>query len=164
MVRRADAMSPTGQGAFWRFSLRFYERPGVAAACLDLQDGEGRDVNLLLYAAWLGVSGRGRPSAADLAAAEAAIAPWRREVVEPLQSVRRRVKEEPGAAELYAALKAAELEAEQAAQHRLELLAPAPRAASSARRLADARANLRACLGHDAPAALHDALAAELRA
>ena len=45
--------------AFWRFSLAFYERPGVADALIALQDCDGFDVNLVLFALWLGVSGRG---------------------------------------------------------------------------------------------------------
>jgi uncharacterized protein (TIGR02444 family) len=44
--------------AFWRFSLAFYERPGVADALIALQDREGFDVNLVLFALWLGISAR----------------------------------------------------------------------------------------------------------
>lgn len=36
----------------WRFAEQLYQRPGVEAACLHLQD-EGADVCLLLCAAWL---------------------------------------------------------------------------------------------------------------
>ena len=45
--------------AFWRFSLAFYERPGVPDALIALQDRDGFDVNLILFALWLGISGRG---------------------------------------------------------------------------------------------------------
>jgi uncharacterized protein (TIGR02444 family) len=44
--------------AFWCFSLAFYERPGVADALIALQDRDGFDVNLVLFALWLGISGR----------------------------------------------------------------------------------------------------------
>lgn len=151
-------------GAFWRFSLEFYRRPGVAACCLDLQDRFGRDINLLLYACWVGVSGRGRLGLADLAAAEAMVASWRRDVVEPLRRVRRLVKDEPDSAELYQSLQAAELKAEHYAQDRLETRVP-PAAASGADRLGDAEANLLLYLGRgaafDAAAPIRLALAAE---
>jgi uncharacterized protein (TIGR02444 family) len=111
--------------AFWQFSLALYARPGVAPACLALQDAHGRDVNLALYCCWLGVSGRGRLDAAGLAKAEAAIAPWRREVVERLRAARRAVKSAgPENTSLYASLKAVELQSERAAQRRLVAQAP----------------------------------------
>ena len=44
---------------FWDFSLALYRKPGVAAACLRLQDGPGLDVNLLLYACWTAANGAG---------------------------------------------------------------------------------------------------------
>jgi uncharacterized protein (TIGR02444 family) len=152
------------KGDFWGFSNRCYARPGVAAVCLDLQDRSGRDVNLLLYAAWVGASGRGRLAPADLARAEAAVAPWRREVVEPLRQIRRRVKATPDSAALHATLKAGELQAEAHAQALLEAVAPAPDARPAAARRADALANLRLYLGHAAPAPLRRALAAEIAA
>jgi uncharacterized protein (TIGR02444 family) len=111
--------------AFWQFSLAFYARPGIASACLALQDAHGRDVNLALYCCWLGASGRGRLDTAGLAKAEAAIAPWRSEVIEKLRGARRAIKAAGAAhASLYAALKAVELQSEHAAQHRLAALAP----------------------------------------
>src|SRR5665213_163755 len=51
--------TPPAADSFWRFSQDFYALPGVAPACLALQDGHGRDVNLVLYGCWLGMSGRG---------------------------------------------------------------------------------------------------------
>ena len=154
-------------GAFWHFSLEFYGRPGVSAACLDLQDRFGCDVNLLLFACWVGVSGRGRLELADLAKAQAVVEPWRCGVVEPLRAARRLVKEEADAAECHAALEAAELKAERHAQNRLELLAPAALgAAPGEARHADALANLALYLGrgaaYGAAAPIRIALAAEL--
>src|SRR6516162_7809580 len=52
-----DAEPSPGE-AFWRFSLTFYALPRVAPALLALQDLEGLDVNLMLFALWLGISGR----------------------------------------------------------------------------------------------------------
>lgn len=79
------------------YAAALYARPGVAAACLELQDREGADVNLLLAACWL--AGRGvrlDPEAArrlrELAAA------WREPVLAPLRRARRALR--PLAAEL----------------------------------------------------------------
>lgn len=44
------------ENPFWRFSCAVYAAPGVAQACLELQDTHGADVNLLLLAAWLGAA------------------------------------------------------------------------------------------------------------
>jgi uncharacterized protein (TIGR02444 family) len=144
-VSWADHFPPGASGALWRFAAAFYERPGVAPACLDLQDRFGRDVTLLLYVCWVGIDGRGRLSLADLVRAQAAVEPWRSAVVAPLRAVRRLVKESPDAADLYEAVKATELEAEHIALDRLEVLAP-PRA-GTAEPLAEALANLALYLG-----------------
>ena len=59
----ADAAAePPEDDALWRFSLAFYASPGVAQALIALQDRDQLDVNLMLFALWLGVSGRGRLS------------------------------------------------------------------------------------------------------
>ena len=107
--------------AFWAFSLDLYARPGVAASCLRLQDEGGLDVNLLLLCCWIARSGRGRLSEAEIAAAEARAAPFRRDVIEPLRAVRRGLKKLPDAASLslYAELKQIELRAEREEQRML---------------------------------------------
>ncbi len=51
----------------WRFSLAIYAKPDVPPACLVLQDQFGRDVNVMIYSCWLGMSGRGRLTSAALA-------------------------------------------------------------------------------------------------
>lgn len=147
----------------WRFSLAIYSRPGVAPACLVLQDQYGCDVNLALYCCWLGASSRGRLTGDTLAAADAAIASWRHEVVERFRGARRAIKA-AGASDsdgIYAKAKAVELEAERLLQRKLAERAPAARVDLSApQRLADALANLTLYVG-DAPAApLRDALTA----
>lgn len=113
----------TDDPALWRFSLAVYDRPGVAAACLDLQDRCGLDVNLLLFAAWAGAACGRRLSVPELEAARAMTAPWQSEVVAPLRRVRRRLKAPlpealpaPAVQSLRARLQAAELEAERIAQ------------------------------------------------
>ena len=76
---------------FWSFSLQVYGKPGVAEACIALQDGLGLDVNLLLYCCWHGRAHRKLDEAA-LRHAMAAVEGWQREVVQPLRAVRRRLK------------------------------------------------------------------------
>src|SRR5579862_3782619 len=125
-------MSETAAAEFWRFSLALYGKPGVAPACLVLQDKFDRDVNLALYCCWLGASGRGRLSPEALTAADAAVAPWRHEIVENFRAARRAIKEQAVAETeaLYAKAKAVELEAERLLQARLAARAPAPSAAT----------------------------------
>ncbi len=139
---------------FWRFSLAVYGKPGVAPACLVLQDQFGRDVNLALYCCWVGASGRGRLGRAALDAADRAAAPWRHEVVEHFRAARRAIKEAaaPDSEALYAKAKAVELDAERLLQSRLAQLAPPPdQALRATERLQAAIENLTLYIG-DAPA------------
>lgn len=138
---------------FWKFSLDFYARPGVEAACLALQDQHGRDVNIMLYLCWLGLTARGRIDGAGLARAEEAMAPWRRTAIEPLRKARRDLDpaERDGVAALYEAAKAIELAAERMGQQRLAALAPPPAARLADTAAADAAANLTLYLADPAP-------------
>jgi uncharacterized protein (TIGR02444 family) len=104
--------------AFWRWSLVSYSK--VEGALLELQDRYGADVNLILFCAWIGTL---TPEALD--AAEAALRPWREQVVEPLRVLRRRLKQYPEAAALRGQVKAAELEAERLGQRLLVKTVPA---------------------------------------
>jgi uncharacterized protein (TIGR02444 family) len=83
---------------FWNFSLAVYGRPGVAAACIELQDRHGLDVNLLLFACWRAAMGEPRWSPARLLAMMRGLGDWQVTVVAPLRAVRRRLKRAPGAA------------------------------------------------------------------
>ncbi len=76
---------------FPSFAEALYARPGVAAACLDLQDRRGFDVALLLHACWLGARSLSL-SAEQAASLVLATQPWRFEVVRPLRRLRRRLK------------------------------------------------------------------------
>jgi uncharacterized protein (TIGR02444 family) len=123
------ADTQTRQGSpFWRFSLRFYRQPGVADACIALQDDRGVDVNVLLFFLWLATARRRVPPAAVQAVCARAC-PWRDHVVAPLRTVRRRLKDgsslvERGAAELFRTrIKAVELESERLQQEALFALA-----------------------------------------
>jgi uncharacterized protein (TIGR02444 family) len=110
-----------GADAFWAFSLAFYERPGIAETCLELQDRDGLDVNILLLCCWLGWSGQGRLRRDDFAAAEAGVAGWRSQIVERLRSVRRALKDmaAPAASALRREILRLELMAEREAQRLL---------------------------------------------
>jgi uncharacterized protein (TIGR02444 family) len=132
----------------WKFSLAVYGAPGVSAACLELQERRGADVNVLLFAAFVGWSGRGRLDAAALGACDAAIAPWRAAAVTPLRAVRRALKSDLGAvpatdaAALRQQIAAIEIAAEQLEQQALATrLSPVP-SPPSRNRHADARANM----------------------
>src|SRR5437868_13976812 len=81
--------------ALWRFSLALYARPGVAEALIALQDQAGCDINLVLFALWLGAARGHRLDGAELAAAETMIAPLSHDVVAPVRQLRRRLKAEP---------------------------------------------------------------------
>lgn len=78
---------------FWQFSGIVYRNPGVAAACLALQDRHDLDVNLLLFCAWAGTCGR-RLDGGDVALLRTASRPWQDEVVAPLRATRRWLKQQ----------------------------------------------------------------------
>jgi uncharacterized protein (TIGR02444 family) len=76
---------------FWDYSVALYARPGVEAACLELQRRHRIDVNLVLLCLWLGERGIALDSDA-LARLCHAAERWQLEVVRPLRSLRRRLK------------------------------------------------------------------------
>jgi uncharacterized protein (TIGR02444 family) len=78
-------------GTFWRFSVAFYAQPGVAQACLALQDRSGADVNLVLLALWLGRQGHRLGAGPGRQLARLARG-WQDPVVAPLRAVRRHLK------------------------------------------------------------------------
>lgn len=124
---------------------------GVGPALIALQDCRGLDVNLMLFAAWLGLSGRGLLDPVGLAAADRAAAGLRAEIVEPLRGLRRRLKASPDAdvQRLRAGVAALELAAEEIVQRRLADLAGPAAATVRNARIAAARANLALYLGSE---------------
>ncbi len=151
--------------ALWRFALAFYARPGVAGALMALQERAGRDVNLILFALWLGARGL-RLDAAALEAAAAAIAPINTEAVGPLRRLRQQLKgtDDPDLASLRRRVLWLELAAERRVQYRLATEPAAPAGSEGAADRPDAAAaNLAVYLGseHRSPEAgvLLDALA-----
>jgi uncharacterized protein (TIGR02444 family) len=144
----ADTQMEQGS-PFWRFSLRFYRQPGVADACIALQDGCGADVNIMLFFLWLAAARRCVSSAAASAVC-ARVAPWRDDVVVPLRTLRRRLKDgsslvERGAAELFRTrIKAIELESERLQQESMFALAAGLVTENASTVEAAARANVAA--------------------
>jgi uncharacterized protein (TIGR02444 family) len=140
----------SSENDLWRFSLDFYHLPGVASALIALQDRAGLDVNLMLFALWLGVTGRSPLDHAGLAAAERAVCDIRAEMIVPLRALRRRLKGIPDndVQNLREGVKALELAAEKLAQDRLVGVAgPADAEISAEAGLALAEANLALYLG-----------------
>lgn len=84
-------MTANSENPFWEFSLAVYGRPGVADACLGLQDRHGLDVNLVLLCCWAGSQGR-ILDVAEVARLVASVDDWQRSVIRPLREVRRRLK------------------------------------------------------------------------
>ena len=107
------------EGPQWAFALRFYGRPGVAEALLLLQDRVEADVCLVLFTLFIARTHCALVDGPDLAVLDAAIADWRREVIWPLRSLRRRLRSGPCPAPAAATqallqrIKAAEIDAEQ---------------------------------------------------
>ena len=76
---------------FWDYSVTLYARPGVEAACLELQRRHRIDVNLVLLCLWLGERGTALDGEALARLCHAADR-WQLEVVRPLRNLRRRLK------------------------------------------------------------------------
>jgi uncharacterized protein (TIGR02444 family) len=117
---------------FWTFSLGFYRQPGVAEACLELQDRCGVDVNVVLFLLWTATLKR-RLQAAEVRTLADKVRAWQTEVVVPIRNLRRLLKSPPplldkGVAELFRAkIKAVELESERLQQEAMFALAPSLR-------------------------------------
>jgi uncharacterized protein (TIGR02444 family) len=76
---------------FWDYALGLYRREGVEAACLELQQRHGLDVNVVLFCCWLARSGT-PVDEATLGRIAATTEAWQAEFVRPLRAVRNRLK------------------------------------------------------------------------
>ena len=109
----------------WDWALEAYGRPGVADACLALQDEHGQNTPLLLWAVWAEAS-----DPALLARAVQVALSWDAVAVTPLRQVRRALKPaHPPVADaareaLREDVKAAELRAERVLLETLAALGP----------------------------------------
>jgi uncharacterized protein (TIGR02444 family) len=145
----------------WDYSVQLYGRPGVEAACLELQRRHGVDVNLVLLCCWQAARGA-ELDPATLSRAAAAVASWQAEVVRPLRALRQRLRarlvdpETDSVVELWPELAAAireralglEIDGERLAQLGLYRAVNGP-PAGAAPGLALAAANLRGCWQFD---------------
>jgi uncharacterized protein (TIGR02444 family) len=137
------------ESAFWRFSLRFYAREGVAPLCLTLQDRHGVDVNVLFFLLFLSWQQR-RLSAADAQRIDHTAAAWRTRAVQPLRALRRDLKNgvtamDPQATEaLRSDIKRMELHAERLQQEMLERTFPATTTGTQSTALQAAASNIAA--------------------
>lgn len=80
------------ENPFWEFSLAVYGAPGVADACLRLQDDAGLDVNLVLFACWIAGAREAPLTDAEMRDVIALTRHWRERVVSPLRQIRRELK------------------------------------------------------------------------
>lgn len=79
-------------GLLWRFALEFYALPGVAEACLTLQDEAGLDVIQLLAATYADLILRRPLAVEDVAELHRQTTEWRTATVLPLREIRRVLK------------------------------------------------------------------------
>ena len=150
MTGVADIPPTAAAAALWRFALDFYALPDVSGALIELQDRAGLDVNLILFALWHGLSGRGRLDAQQLAAADQAVGMFRAEIIEPLRMLRRRLGTglDADTRQLRETITRVELDAEKIALTRLAGCA-GPLGIDRADRHSAAVANLALCIGSD---------------
>jgi uncharacterized protein (TIGR02444 family) len=126
-----EESSDNQRNALWRFSLNYYSKPGVADACLFLQDHYKVDVNVLLLLLWLAAAGKAL-SVDEVAEVDGQVKQWRDSVVAPLRTVRRSIQKSAAQSarmEFRASLKMLELHSERIEQDDLFALFKTYRAA-----------------------------------
>jgi uncharacterized protein (TIGR02444 family) len=102
----------------WAFALAIYSRPGVAEACLTLQNEAGVDVMLLLMTTFAAVKHRNLLTPSEIETLDKTCRPWREQIVGRLRAIRTELKTGPKPAPseatepFRAKIKALELEAE----------------------------------------------------
>jgi len=117
--------------SLWDWSVGVYAAPGVAEACLHLQDAGGQNVPLLLWAAWTAKTGRPLDAETIEAACDTAHA-WTDVAVAPLRAIRTLLKkpvpdlDDAARLQVRDQVKAVELLAERHLLSALEGLAPPP--------------------------------------
>lgn len=132
------------------FALALYADKRVAGPLLEWQERFGVDINVIIYAAWLGAEKSALASDQSIRMVDAAVAQWREQVVVPLRRARKWLKAHEDFDEqsrhIRRDVKRVELEAELASLRRLAI-APPPRAEGGD---ADDRIlhNLRTALSH----------------
>jgi uncharacterized protein (TIGR02444 family) len=82
----------------WAFALELYARPGVADACLKLQNRAGVDVMMFLMAGYAAVRHRILLTPSEIRELDEACRPWREQIVRPLRAIRIGLKAGPSPA------------------------------------------------------------------
>jgi uncharacterized protein (TIGR02444 family) len=88
-------MRPELEAECWAFALAVYARPGVAEACLTLQNEAGVDVMLLLTTTFAAVKHRLLLTPDEIGALDEACRLWREQIVWPLRTIRSGLKTGP---------------------------------------------------------------------
>jgi uncharacterized protein (TIGR02444 family) len=79
----------------WAFALELYARPGVADACLKLQNEAGVDVMVLLTVAYAAARHRILLTSAEIRTLDESCRPWREQIVRPIRTIRSGLKSAP---------------------------------------------------------------------
>ena len=85
-------MKPDLEAECWAFALAIYAKPGVAEACLALQDEAGVDVMMLLTTTFAAVKHRLLLAPDEIRALNEACRLWREQIVWPLRAIRSGLK------------------------------------------------------------------------
>jgi uncharacterized protein (TIGR02444 family) len=118
-------MKPDLEAECWAFALAIYAKPGVAEACLALQDEAGVDVMMLLTTTFAAVKHRLLLAPDEIRALNEACRLWREQIVWPLRAIRSGLKTGPQPApseateQFRSQVKALELAAEKLENKRL---------------------------------------------
>jgi uncharacterized protein (TIGR02444 family) len=88
-------MKPDLEAECWAFALAIYAKPGVAEACLALQDEAGVDVMMLLTTTFAAVKQRLLLAPDEIRALNEACRLWREQIVWPLRAIRSGLKAGP---------------------------------------------------------------------
>jgi uncharacterized protein (TIGR02444 family) len=93
-LRKVGA-NPELEADSWAFALAVYARPGVAEACLTLQNEAGVDVMLLLMVTFAAVKHRILLTPDEIKALDDACRLWRERIVRKLRTIRTELKTGP---------------------------------------------------------------------
>jgi uncharacterized protein (TIGR02444 family) len=86
---------PELEAESWAFALDIYARPGVADACLKLQNEAGVDVMMFLVIVFAAVRHRILLTPSEIRQLDEACRPWREQIVRPLRAIRSGLKTGP---------------------------------------------------------------------
>lgn len=82
----------------WAFALEIYAQPGVADACLTLQNEARVDVMILLMALFAALKHHMVLSSDEIGKLNETCRPWREQIVRPLRAIRSGLKTDPAPA------------------------------------------------------------------